>query len=92
MNSDHFELHAAIKRLERGRDAGLIAALVAIATYSALYGDQFEPHLRLLFWGIAAGAVLLLVEVRNARLDTLRASLRVVLIAQNTASINTPDM
>jgi hypothetical protein len=92
MNSDPFELHAAIKRLERGRDAGLIAALVAIATYSALYGDQFEPHLGLLFWGIAAGAVLLLVEVRNARLDTLRASLRVVLIAQKKTSINTPDM
>lgn len=91
MNRDPFELQATIKKMERGRDGRLIVSLLAIAIYSGLYGDQLEPYIRVLLLFLASGAVAIMLDIRNARIDTLRASLRVVLIARNPRILDDPD-
>lgn len=83
MNSDPFELQATIKKMERGRNARLLVLLVVIAVYAALYGDQLDPPLLLLLLIATAGLVTAMLDIRNARIDTLRANLRVVLIARS---------
>lgn len=88
---DTFALRALIKNMERQNAAGALVYIAAVAGLLWFVRTDFSTgeQVALGFAAYLGGAIL--HEVRQARLDVVRSSLRQVLIAKNPSILTDPD-
>lgn len=90
-NQDKFELHQTIKKLERQRSILVVVYLCAIGAFAGswlfdlAHGDLIVCLLILCVGGSVHR------EIVEARLDTVRSSLRNVLISRDPSILDDPD-
>lgn len=88
---DTFALRALIARMERQNAVGVFAYIAAVAGLLWMVRADFSTgqQLALGFAAYLGGAIL--YQVRQARLDVVRSSLRQVLIAKDPSVLTDPD-
>lgn len=91
LEHDTFALRALIRRMERENAIGLVAFFVGVAGLLWMVRADFTLGEQAVLGFIAYLGGAILHQVRQARLDVVRSSLRQVLIAKDPSILTDPD-
>ncbi len=83
MDHDTFEIKATIKNFERQNSVGALAFVAFPAAFFWFFGESLSRGEHIVSMLVLFFGVMNIYEIRQNRLDVLRASLRQVLIAKD---------